>query len=119
MKITNIHIPDMTKHYIGYLDLQNLSAKLAESYVKLDEEKISIYMKDDPEISKFMRLIKEKCEPITIGNGKFRVYEYELAYSENSGHIFMIAVDGKDYYCTLESVYNIENGDLHIEFRII
>ncbi len=119
MKITNIQLPEMSKHYLQFSEIEDLALKLEESYIKIDGENISIYMKDDPEVGDYMRLIKEKCEPITKGGGKYRVYEYELGYSENTGHIFLIAIDGKDYYCTIQSVCNIENGDLHLEFRII
>lgn len=119
MKITNIGMPEMTKNYVDSEVISDVVSKLRESYVKIDDDVISIYMKDYPEIGSCMRLIKEKCEPITRGGGKYRVYEYELGYTENSGHIFLIAIDDKDYYCTIQSICNLENGDLHIEFRII
>jgi hypothetical protein len=119
MKITNIHIPEMAQQYMGCLDMQSIAEKFSEAFIKVEEDRLTVYMKDDPYIGDIMRLIKEKTEPITIGNGKFRAYEYELGYTENTGHIFLIAVEGKDYYCTLDSLYHSENGDLHIEFRII
>lgn len=121
MKITNFGMPRMAKNYIDLESINDISNKLRESYVKIDEDTISIYMKDDSDLGNIMRLIKEKCEFITRGGGKYRVYEYELGYSEleNSGHIFLITIDDKDYYCIIQSICNIENGDLHINFRII
>lgn len=119
MKITNVHVPDMTKHYLQFAEIEILASRLAESYVKISEDCISIYMKDDPAISSYMRLIKEKCEIITRGGGSCHAYEYELDCSDNTGHIFLIGVDDKNYYCTIQSVTNMENGDLHLDFHII
>ena len=119
MKIVNVHVPDMASNYLPFGEISILANKLADSYSKIEDDTISIYMKDDSMVSSHLRLIKEKCEMITKGGGKFHVYEYELGVSDNTGHIFLIDTEEKRYYCTIQSIRNIENGDLHIDFHII
>ena len=119
MKITNIQLPEMVNYYDKSLDMQSIAEKFAESYARVLEDKLSISMTYDHTIYTVLKFIKEKTEPITIGNGKLRAYEYELGYTGNNGHIFLLVADGRDYYCTLDSLHNTENGDLYIEFQII